>query len=345
MKITENIDLSPLSYMKIGGEGKYLIEIENVDEMDKIVEIKHKEKVPIYVLGDGSNTIFNDGFHNKIFLKVSMDEIVKTYESDEEVNINVGAGVTWDDLVEWTVKNKFSGLELLSGIPGSVGAAPIQNIGAYGAEVANTITHIKVFDLKEEDFYEPNNEQCQFEYRDSVFKKHPGRFVICNVSFRLSKKKPEKPKYRDLSLYFLREKNQNPTLRQIRKAVLDIRNRKLPDPKTEFNCGSFFKNPIIDQIDAQKIAKKFSKVPMCPISGDATDNEGRVKIPAGWLIEEAGLKGKDFGSMKIHKSHALVLINKGEAKLKDLEKVRDTIVKTVEKKFAIKLEMEPQIVL
>lgn len=341
MKVTENIDLSTLSYMRIGGTGKYLIEMEKAEELDKIIEIKHKEKLPIYVLGDGSNTIFSDDNHEKVFVKITINEIIKTYEDKEGVNITVGAGTNWDDLVKWSVKNKLSGLELLSGIPGSVGAAPIQNISAYGAEIAETLTHVSLFNLEDEEMYEINNENCRFKYRDSMLKQNIGKFIITSVSFRLSKKKPEKPKYKDLALYFLREKIKEPTLHQIRKAVLEIRAKKIPNAKETPNCGSFFKNPVVENERIEILKKKNKDMPVFAF------NETHQKISGGWLIEKAGFKGEKFDHFQIGKKNALVLTSVGKEKgatFKELEKIRDKIIREVEKKFSVKLETEPNFV-
>ena len=340
MKITENVDLSTLSYMKIGGSGKYLIELEKEDELEKIVEMKDKDKLPVIVLGEGSNTVISDDFHNKIFMKICIDDIIKTYEDKTGVNITVGAGVVWDDLVEWTVKNKFSGLELLSGIPGSVGSAPVQNIGAYGTDVSNTITHLNVFDLETEDFYEISNEDCQFTYRDSILKQNIGRFIVVSVSFRLSREKPSLPTYKDLALYFLKEKNKTPTIREIRKAVLEVRGNKIPDPKTDPNCGSFFKNPIITSTRAAELLEHFPDMPQFPVS----ENRNEMKLSGGWLIEKSGFKGKEFDNVRVSKNNALILITNGKATLKELEMARDNIITGVEKNFSIRLEVEPNFI-
>lgn len=338
MKITENAELASLSYLKIGGQAKYFIEIENENELQKIVEIKEKERLPVVVLGSGSNTAFNDNFHNKVFVKIAIDEILKVYEDKNGVNIDVGAGTNWDKLVEWTVKNKLSGLELLSGIPGLVGASPIQNIGAYGGEISNTLTHVKLFDLESKEFYEVTNRECNFDYRDSIFKKNPGRFIITRVAFRLSKEKPSLPQYKDIALYFLGKRNKNPTLKEIRQAVIDVRNKKLPDPKKQPNCGSFFKNPIVDKDQAESLTSRFKDIPNYRAKG------GQVKLSGGWLIEKSGFKGKDFGNIKVSDSSALVLISNGKATFRELIEARDKIIAGVKKNFDVDLEVETNLV-
>lgn len=341
MKISENVELSLLSYMNIGGQGKYLIDIESEDELYKVEEISREENLPIFVLGNGSNTIFSDGFHNKIFVRMKKTEILKTYDSAAGVNVDVAAGVDWDTFVSWTIKNKLSGIETLSGIPGTVGAAPIQNIGAYGQEVSDTITHVTVFSVEDKKFYEISNEDCQFSYRESIFKQNLGKFIITKVSFRLSKAKPTVPTYRDLALHFLSKTNKEPNLKEIREAVLDIRNFKIPNPKEKPNCGSFFKNPIVPPLQAEELLKKFPDMPQFHISND------EVKLQAGWLIEKAGFQGKEIGKNKnilVNPNNALILITLPGATWNDLNESKKTIIEGVEKNFGIHLDIEPNLI-
>ncbi len=338
MRIHENFDLKELSYLKIGGKARYFIEVEKEEELYKIIEIRDKEKLPIIVVGDGSNTVFSDENHNKVFVKIVIDEILKVYEDKVGVNLDVGAGTNWDKLVEWSVKKRFSGLELLSGIPGSVGASPVQNLGAYGGEICNVLTHVRVFDFDSKEFYEINNRECDFKYRNSFFKKYPNRFAITNVSFRLNKSSPALPQYKDLALYFLGKRNKNPSLREIRQAVLDVREKKLPDPKKNPNCGSFFKNPIIDKEVAVNLIEKFKDMPQYFVSKEET------KLSGGWLIEKSGFKGKEFGNLKVSENNALIIIGNGKATFKELEDLKNKIIEGVKKNFGIKLETETNFV-
>lgn len=337
MDIKEKIELAPLSYMKIGGTGKYLIEIDHPAQIYDVCKISKKEKLPIIVLGEGSNTIFKDTFHKNIFLKLKNTDILKIYDDENFVNIKVDAGVNWDKFVEWSVKNNYSGVEKLSGIPGSVGACPIQNIGAYGSEVSETITSVEIFSIAEEKIYEISNTNCQFSYRDSVFKKNPGEFVILSVSFRLSKKDPKMPEYKDLALYFLNQQTKTPSLKQIRNAVLEIRSKKLPDWRKIPNTGSFFKNPVVSNKIAFEIEKKYPDLPKFKIT-DKT-----VKIPAGWLIEKKGFKGKKMGNVGVYKENALVIYSEKNATYDELKKLVLKIIEKVETDFNIKLEIEPNV--
>lgn len=337
MKINKDIDLSELSFMKIGGKGKYLIEIENKEEVMGVLEISKKENLPIITVGHGSNTIFTDDFHDAIFLKNKNTEIIKTYENDEFVNIKVGAGVVFDDFVAWAVENNFSGIETLSGIPGTVGACPIQNIGAYGNEVSNVITNVEFFSIPEEKFYEISNKDCEFDYRESFFKKNQGKFIIFNVSFRLFKKPAELPQYKDLALYFLSKQSKNPSLLEIRNAVLEIRSSKLPNWKEKPNVGSFFKNIILKKELAETLKVKYPDMPVFNVDAENT------KIPTGWLIEKVGFKGKEFGNIGIYEKSALVLYSNGKADFAELKNVIEKIQKEIKKEFDIELEVEPNI--
>jgi len=338
MKIYEDVDLSKVSYMKIGGKGQFLIEIEKDSEIKDLHKFSKEKNLPIVFLGEGSNTIFSDSYHKKIFTTFKQKDIVKTYEGEDFVNIKVSAGLNWDKLVEWSVNNELSGIECLSSIPGSVGASPIQNIGAYGQEAKDTIINVEVYEFETGKFYELSSNDCIFSYRNSVFKENIGKFAILNVSFRLSKNYPRSPTYKDLSLYFLSKQKKNPTLKEIREAVIKIRSEKLPDWKKEPNCGSFFQNPIITNDLADELFKKFPDIPRY------NAGEGKTKTSGGWLIEKSDLKGKEFNNIKIHPKSGLVLINTGKAKFKDLEKVIEKINETVYKKFKIELKPEPNLI-
>jgi len=331
--------------MKIGGIGQFLVEIEKDSEIKDLQEFINQQAkensdkhIPVVFLGEGSNTIFSDEYHKKIFIKLKQKDIIKTYENEEFVNLKVSAGLNWDKLVEWSVSNDFSGIECLSLIPGTVGASPIQNIGAYGQEVKDSITNVEVYELETGKFYQISNQECDFSYRNSIFKENIGKFVILNVGFRLSKKEHPTPTYKDLSLYFLNKQTKNPTLKEIREAIIEIRNQKLPDYKTQYNCGSFFQNPVISNELAEKLIKKYPDIPQY------NAGPGKTKISGGWLIEKSELKGKDFDGIKIHSESALVLINTGKGNFKSLEKAIKKITGIVYEKFGIELKIEPNLI-
>ncbi len=339
MKIYEDVSLKKLSFMKIGGTAKFLVEIEKDSEIKELDEFAKKQKLPIYFLGEGSNTIFANGYHDKIFVKFKQKDIIKTYEDENFINLKVSAGLNWDRFVEWAVSNNYSGIECLSAIPGTVGASPIQNIGAYGQEVKDCIINVEVYEFETQKFYQISNSECQFSYRNSILKENIGKFAVLNVGFCLKKKNPDPPIYKDLSLYFLAKEKKDPSLKEIRQAVIEIRRQKLPDWKKEPNCGSFFQNPIISNDFAKKLIKKFPEIPQYKASNSQT------KISGGWLIEKCGFKGKVFDKkIKVHNKSALVLVNCGDADFKDLEKFVDEITKKVEKKFEISLVVEPNLI-
>lgn len=324
--------------MKIGGKGKILIEIEEDAEIKEISKLAREQKLSISIIGEGSNTIFSDEDHKKAFVKFKQKNIIKLYENDDFVNLKVSSGINWDKFVGWAVSNNFSGVENLSAIPGSVGASPIQNIGAYGQEVKNVITYVEIYEFETNKFYEIPNSECGFGYRDSIFKKNLNKFAITNVSFRLNKREPEFPNYKDLSLFFLERQNKKPTLKEIREAVVEIRSSKLPDWNKNPNCGSFFKNPVLSNKLIGPIVSKYPDMPIFKAQ------DGYTKISGGWLIEKCDLKGKIINKIQVHPKSGLVLINKKGASFKDLESAVEKIQDQVKEKFGLTLEVEPNLI-
>ena len=338
MKFTENIDLSQFSFMKIGGTGKFLAEIENDSQIKELNDLRKVHNLPVVLVGEGSNTIFNDNKHDKIFVQFKQKDIIKLYENDRNINVKVSAGLNWDKFVDWSVQNGLSGIEKMSGIPGTVGASPIQNIGAYGQEVKGVITYVEVYEFETGKFYEIPSSECNFSYRNSIFKENLGKFAIVNVAFILNKREPDFPNYKDLSLYFLEKQNKKPSLKEIREAVLEIRSSKLPDWKKEPNCGSFFKNPVVTNAEAEKLLEKYPEMPQFKAES------GYTKLSGGWLIEKVGLKGETINNIKIHPKSGLVLINAGGASFQDLEKTIEEINGKIEKSFGLVLEVEPNLI-
>lgn len=338
MDILENISLKNHSSLKIGGEANFFTHIKEAKDLTVLYKFSKNKNLPIIALGSGTNTIFEDKKIEKVIAKIEIGGITKVYENSEFANVEVGAGENWDNFVAWSVENDLSGIEALSGIPGTVGASPIQNIGAYGQEVSNNIIWLEIFDLQDGQFYEMSREQCEFGYRDSIFKKNLGRFIIVKVAFQLFKKSPEIPQYKDVQFYFLEKKQKTASLAEIRQAILEIRASKLPWPNEIPNCGSFFKNPIVSTEHFDKLMAKYPKMPNFPI------DEKSIKIYAGWLIEECGLKGKKIGKIQIYEKNSLVLTNPdGKADFKNLEKAIEEIKESVSEKFEIELEIEPNI--
>jgi UDP-N-acetylmuramate dehydrogenase len=338
MKILEQFDLKEFSSMKIGGVGAYLAQVNDEKDLLEAVKFAKKKKLPIHVLGSGTNSVFEDGTHQKLFIQFKNSDIIKTYEDEQGANILVSAGTIWDDFVLWSVEHNLSGAEAMTWIPGTVGASPIQNIGAYGQEASNLITFVRTFDIGTEHFFDIPNSECQFSYRNSLFKKEPNRFIVLSVSFRLKKEVPKIPQYKDVQMYFIGKQKTKPTLKIIRQAIIEIRKEKIPDPKTSPNCGSFFKNPILPEKKAQELIRVFPEIKY------NIDEKGFYKFYAGWMIERAELKGHNFGQIKIDENNALVLINQGNANFQDLMEAINTIQKSIRQTFEIVLEEEVNII-
>jgi UDP-N-acetylmuramate dehydrogenase len=295
--------------------------------------------------------------------------------TEDTVLIKISAGLEWDKAVEQTVEMGLSGLEALSWIPGLVGASPVQNIGAYGAEIKDTIHTVHTYDLKEEKLIDFTNQECEFEYRNSIFKKNPGRYFIYAVTFSLlkisAKTTPSVPQYKDVISYFETKKITSPTLQEIREAIIYIRKAKLPDPKETPNAGSYFGNPIVSIEKAETLLKKFPEMPMfdfnlapsvisSPLSSlrmrgsmdsriHENDRRGQKesigkKLFAGWLIDKAGLKGYEKGNFSIHKDHALVIIGNEKGSLSELLEFENYIKQKVFEMFGVELVREPILV-
>jgi UDP-N-acetylmuramate dehydrogenase len=335
MEILENKDLSNYTSFKIKFDAFSVFEIESEDDIWKIHHLAKDERKKLVILGEGTNTIF--GKDNKVIVGIIKTKGIRIVHDFEKSSIiEVGAGENWDDFVKWSINQKYSGLECLSNIPGTVGASPVQNIGAYGQEIQNLLVNVFVFDRQKESFEILGFSECDFSYRNSIFKKEQERFIIYKVSFELKKTPAEMPTYKDLKLYFLGQIK--PSARQIRNAVIGIREKKLPNYKEIPNCGSFFQNPFVDTLLLQKILEKHPKVKYNKI------DENKVKLYAGWLVENINWEKIESKNIKLYEKNKLVLINTGEADFSELEKVIKNIQKEVEKTFGVHLEVEPTLV-
>lgn len=308
---------------------------ENEDEI--LSFLSENKNVPL-ILGGGSNILFKNNI-NKPILKIEIKGIEIIEENENTVYISVGAGENWNDFVKWTLVKNYGGIENLSLIPGNVGSAPIQNIGAYGVELKDVFQSCRAISIDNKILKTFNKEQCNFTYRSSIFKeKLKNKYIISRVTFKLSKiNHVINSEYKPLKDLLKIKGNLNPTIQDISKLVIKIRTNKLPDPKKIGNCGSFFKNPIISNSKFKNLNEYFSSVPNYKIS------ENEVKIPAAWLIEECGFKGKNEGKTGTHKKHALVIVNNGGATGKEIYDFSQKIKKSVLKKFNILLEEEVNI--
>ena len=318
MHIQENISLKPYNTFGIDVTAKHFVSASNIDDLKQILSLKeHPNKL---ILGGGSNI-----------------EIIS--ENDNTVIVKANAGENWHEFVLWCINNGFGGIENLSLIPGNVGTAPIQNIGAYGVELKDVFESCEALSLETKSLRSFSKSECNFGYRNSIFKQEAkGQFIITNVNFKLSKQNYNLSiNYGAITSQLELMKVNNPTIQDISKAVISIRESKLPNPKEIGNSGSFFKNPVISKTLFNTLLENFKDIPSYPISED------KVKVPAGWLIEKAGFKGKRFDDYGVHKNQALVLVNFGGAKGSDILKLSKLIQKTVERIFGIFIEAEVNI--
>jgi len=291
----------------------------------------NKEGLPLIVIGEGTNIVPHD-YVKAVVATLDFNGITKA-----GAQFKIMAGEKWDDAVKISVENNLSGIESLSGIPGKAGAAPIQNIGAYGSEISDCLENVEVYDRTKKEFIILNKKECQFRYRDSLFKKYPENFIIISVNLKLSKEKPKMPKYKDVEEYFNKKNNSTPNLKGIREAIIEIRKNKLPDPNIIPNAGSYFTNPLLGKKEALYIKNKFPEILLFPL-------ENKTKIPAGWLIEKTGLKGAKIGKIEISPGNALVLANPNRAGFEEIMYAENFIIKKVFQKFGITLEREPRII-
>ena len=328
MKVHNNIQLQNYNSFNTKAIAKLFCEPETQEELSELLKMYSKEKK--LVLGAGYNLFFTKDF-NGLVIKPGMQEIKIVSENDSYVIIEAGAGVEWDKMVEDCVARGYAGIENLSLIPSSVGASPIQNIGAYGSEVKDTIVLVKTVDLQTGDYIEFTNSECQFGYRNSIFKQ-TNRYIITSVLFKLSKSYTYKEKYIDVSREL--KDIESPTIKQVRDAIVKIRTRKLPDTKTLPNAGSFFKNPVLTEEEKHSLQKVIIDAPIYNIG------ENRFKTSAAFLIEKAGFKGKRKGMVGTYEHHALVIVNYGTNNGKEISDFASEIQEEVLKMFSIKLEPE-----
>lgn len=339
LDIKDNVDIKEYTTFKIGGKFRYFIELSDYKELPNVYKFAKEKNLPILILGGGSNMVLPDGILESIVIKIKFFGFNIITDTKEYTEIKVGAGENWDSFVERIVKMNLSGIEAMSAIPGTVGATPVQNVGAYGQETKDTLVSVDVFDIKDGIFKNLSNTDCKFGYRDSIFKNEAkGKYVITAVIYMLSKNMPILPDYPGVKRYFIENNINSVTLENIRKAIIEIRKNKLPNPKSIPNAGSFFKNPIVNKEVAKKIKIKYPDAKFFPV------DEKFVKIPAGWLIENSELKAKSFGHISIYENNALVLVNDGMATCGDVIHARDEIIKIVFEKFGITLETEPEFV-
>jgi UDP-N-acetylmuramate dehydrogenase len=333
IRFSENYALTPHNTFGLKARARYFFEFTETEDLQTFVSSNESwNNLPLFVLGGGSNVLFRDDFEGLV-IHPNIPGIFKVKEDRQYVWFEAGAGEVWDDFVKYCVDYGAGGVENLSQIPGSVGAAPVQNIGAYGQEVSHVIERVKGFDLQQKMLVEFPASACEFAYRDSLFKRElKNRVVITSVVFKLDK-------FPEFNLAYGQVEEKVNTLgevslQNIRKAVIEIRASKLPDVNELGNAGSFFKNPVVTVEFAEKIRERFPEVPVYPV------NEKEAKLAAGWLIEKAGWKGCREGNVGVHEKQALVLVNYGNATGKEVFNFSEKIRQAVWEKFGVQLERE-----
>lgn len=336
MNVLTNIPLSRLTTMRLGGIASYVADVTTRDEIPQIYANAKKANQPVYIVGGGSNLIAHDEGFPGVIVRIAIPGIEQVEEDAESVTIRANGGEAWDNLVKYTVDRNLTGIEAMSGIPGTVGAAPVQNIGAYGQELADTFISLEAYDTREDRFVLLTWEDCDFSYRHSIFRgSEQGRYIIYSVKLKLWKRPPQPPFYSSLQARFDTLHITEFTAQVVREHVLAIRADKLPDPAKMANSGSFFKNAIVEQWQLDNIKNQVESVKAFDFG------EGKFKIPAGWLIEQCNLRGESFNGFKVHDGNAVVLVNESATSYSQLAEARDHITSEVFTRFQVQLEQEP----
>lgn len=313
------------------------IEFESVDELLQIVNSLTDADKPLLVLGGGSNMLFTADYEGTVLHSAIKGHVAVL--TDEGIMLRCGSGEVWDDIVSLCVSNRMYGAENLSLIPGDVGASAVQNIGAYGAEAKDIILKVEAVDLQTGKMCEFTNEECEYAYRKSKFKgEWRNRFVITYVTYKLSEVFCPCLDYGNIRAELEKRNIKVPTAKQLRNVIIDIRNEKLPDPKVEGNAGSFFMNPVVPKAKYEELVARFGNVPHYSV------DDNNEKIPAGWMIDQCGWKGKSLGKAGVHSRQALVLVNRGGAEGKDIVALCDAIKRDVRDKFGIDIVPEVNII-
>lgn len=336
MHIQKNISLKPYNTFGIDVIAKQFVSVNNIEEL--ITVLKNNKSQHKFILGGGSNMLLTKNME-ALVIHVNIKGKSLIFEDENYVQIKANAGENWHDFVLWCLDQNYGGIENLSLIPGNLGSAPIQNIGAYGVELKDVIVSCEVVDLTDFSLKILTKNDCQFDYRNSIFKqKEKGKYIITSVTLKLTKSNHQlHTSYGAISQELEKNDIEIPTIKDISNAVIAIRKSKLPDPTEIGNSGSFFKNPIIKKSQYDQLKKLFPEMPCYPVS------DLEVKVPAGWLIEKVGFKGKTLGNYGVHKKQALVLVNYGGANGNDILSLAKLIQKTISRIFNISIETEVNI--
>ena len=328
--------LAPHTTFGLPARAAHYIELTDSGDLPEICRLPEFDAATVCWLGGGSNVLFMQDFPSLV-VRMATRGIRELERTPDSVLLEAQAGENWHGFVQSSLHMGLGGLENLSLIPGTVGASPVQNIGAYGVEVKDRIHSVRCFDVQTQEWRELSNAECRFAYRDSIFK-HEGRqrYVITSVVFRLDTQFVPNVKYGDLAQVLAEQcGSRAPTAQDVAQAVCAIRRSKLPDPAVLGNVGSFYKNPLVDAAHAQMLLAQYPQMPHYP------QPDGRVKLAAGWLIDQCGLKGKTIGGAAVHNKQALVLVNKNRATAADVRALSDEICRIVAQRFAVDLQPEP----
>jgi UDP-N-acetylmuramate dehydrogenase len=361
MKIQENIPLAAYTTFKIGGPARFFCAVSSEEDLLEVVRFAGEKELPIIVLGGGSNVLVADQGFQGLVIHMEMKGISSAVSRSREsvspeaakrrkgetandrsdtgllnsCEIDVAAGEILDDFIEYTVSQNLYGLENLSAIPGTVGAAPVQNVSAYGQEIGNVVQSVRVLDTKNMEFVELSNTECAFAYRDSIFKREKGRYIITEVTFQLSRNEKIDIDYKDLKEFFTAGKIAEPTLKQVREAIIEIRSKKLPDWTKFGTAGSYFKNPIIPIAKWRELEKKYPDMPH-----SVTDDD-QVKVNLGWILDKiCHVKGLVVGNASTYENQALVVVAKPGATAKEIVNLAQELMKRVKEKTDIDIEVE-----
>jgi UDP-N-acetylmuramate dehydrogenase len=337
VQIRQNISLKAYNTFGIDANARLYASFSSLTELESLLAYRNSNKVDLLVLGGGSNILLTKDYDGLV-LKNELKGIEMVHEDQDHMYVKAGAGENWHQFVLYCVSKGYAGVENLSLIPGNIGASPMQNIGAYGVEIKDVFHELEAYHLQEQQLTRFSLQDCAFGYRESVFKnKYKGQFVITSVTYRLNKIPAFNTKYGAIRQELDAMGARDLSIQTISEAVIRIRSSKLPDPKMIGNAGSFFKNPIVEQAKFSVLEKKYPGIPSFPA------DEGFIKVPAGWLIEQCGWKGFRKGDAGCYSKQALVLVNYGNASGSEIFALSTDIIRSVEDKFGITLEREVNI--
>ena len=334
MQMQQNVSLRNLNTFGLESEARFFIEVDSVNALAEILKDETLKTIPKFILGGGSNVLLTKHI-DALVIHPNIKGITKIREDDDFVWIHAGGGENWHAFVLYCVENQYAGIENLSLIPGTVGAAPMQNIGAYGVEIKEVVETVETISINTAEIRNFSSQECRFSYRESIFKTDlKGEYIITGVVFRLNKKAQFNIEYGDIQKTLQEMEVEDISIHAISEAVIRIRKSKLPDPAIIGNAGSFFKNPEIDKAQFDELKKDFEELPGYPTG------ENKIKVPAGWLIEKAGWKGYRDGPIGVHERQALVLVNYGGGSGEGIKALSEKILESVESKFGIQLTTE-----